>query len=60
MVVVYVPVLSDAFGTYHLPPDDWLLVLAGAFSIVPVLELTKWVMRRMVPLDVVRDVHAPA
>ena len=60
LVIVYVPFLSDAFGTYHLPAEDWLIVLAGAFSIVPVLELTKWVMRRMVPLDVVRDVHAPA
>ena len=60
LVIVYVPFLSDAFGTYRLPAQDWLIVLAGAFSIVPVLEITKWIMRRMVPLDVVRDVHAPA
>ena len=57
MVIVYVPFLSDAFGTYRLPAEDWLLVLAGAFSIVPVLELTKWVMRRVVPVEVVGDVH---
>ena len=60
LVIVYVPFLSDAFGTYRLPLEDWLLVLAGAFSIVPVLEVTKWIMRRLVPLDVVRDLHASA
>jgi P-type Ca2+ transporter type 2C len=55
LVIVYVPLLSDAFGTYCLPLEDWLLVLAAASSIVPVLELTKWLMRRLVPLEIVHD-----
>ncbi len=57
-LIVYVPVLADAFGTYALPPSDWLLVLAAAFTIVPVLELTKWLVRRLVPLEPVGDLHA--
>jgi Ca2+-transporting ATPase len=50
MVVIYVPALADAFGTYPLSLEDWLIVVAAAFTVVPVLELAKWVIRRMVPL----------
>jgi Ca2+-transporting ATPase len=56
-LIVYVPVLSDAFGTYALPLSDWLLVVAAAFTIVPVLELTKWLVRRLAPMRDVGDVH---
>ncbi|MCG6943529.1 MAG: cation-translocating P-type ATPase [Thiohalocapsa sp.] len=59
-LIVYVPVLSDAFGTYALPLSDWLLVLGAALTIVPVLEITKWLIRRLAPLEPVGDVHAPA
>jgi Ca2+-transporting ATPase len=59
-VIVYVPVLSNAFGTDALPLSDWLLVLVAASTIVPVLELTKWVLRRMAPMGAVRDGHAQA
>ncbi|NBC47702.1 MAG: HAD-IC family P-type ATPase [Gammaproteobacteria bacterium] len=48
-LIIYVPMLSNAFGTYALPVSDWLLVLAAAFSIVPVLEGTKWVLRHTHP-----------
>ena len=44
--VIYVPFLSKAFGTYRLPHELWPLILAVAFSIVPVLEAGKWVVRR--------------
>ena len=57
-LIVYVPVLSAAFGTYALPLEDWLIVLGGAFTIVPVLELTKWIVRRVAPAQTVGDVHA--
>ncbi len=50
LVVVYVPLLSEAFGTYPLALDDWLLVVATAFTVVPVLELTKWLIRSRYPL----------
>lgn len=48
-LILYVPVLTQAFGTDSLPIGDWLLVLATAFSIVPVLELAKWVLRHTYP-----------
>ncbi len=57
-LIVYVPVLADAFGTYALPWSDWLLVLAAASTIVPVLEITKWLVRWLAPLEAVGDVHA--
>ena len=46
VLIVYLPFLHDAFGTYSLPLTDWLLVVALAFTIVPVLELAKWMERR--------------
>jgi Ca2+-transporting ATPase len=49
MVVIYVPTLAAAFGTYPLSAEDWATVLVAAFSVVPVLELTKWLIRRLVP-----------
>jgi Ca2+-transporting ATPase len=59
-LVVYVPVLEQAFGTYDLPPQDWLLVITLAFTVVPVLELTKWLIRRFVPLERAGSLHASA
>ena len=49
MAVIYVPVLAEAFGTYPLSAQDWSIVVGTAFSVVPVLELTKWLIRRLVP-----------
>jgi len=54
-LIVYVPVLEEAFGIYDLPLNDWLLVAGLAFTVVPVLELTKWLIRRFVPLDQVGE-----
>ena len=45
-LVVNVPFLRDAFGTTALSLGEWLLVAAAAFTIVPVLEAAKWVLRR--------------
>jgi Ca2+-transporting ATPase len=45
-VVVYVPFLQTAFGTFSLAPADWALTTLLASSIVPVLELVKWAARR--------------
>jgi Ca2+-transporting ATPase len=45
-VILYVPFLHDAFGTYYLPLEDWLIVSGLAATIVPVLELAKWMERR--------------
>ena len=46
IVIIYVPFLHDAFGTYYLPLVDWLIVLGLAMTIMPVLELVKWMERR--------------
>jgi Ca2+-transporting ATPase len=45
-VIIYVPFLHDAFGTYYLPLLDWLIIGGLAVTIVPVLELAKWMERR--------------
>jgi Ca2+-transporting ATPase len=49
LAVIYVPALAAAFGTYPLSIQDWSIIIAAAFSVVPVLELTKWLIRRLVP-----------
>jgi Ca2+-transporting ATPase len=49
LLVITVPVLQRAFGTCHLAAADWLLVVAVAATVVPVLELAKWRQRRTAP-----------
>jgi Ca2+-transporting ATPase len=45
MLVVNLPVLQDAFDTRPLSLGTWLIVAGSAFTIVPVLELAKRVIR---------------
>ena len=45
-LIIYVPFLHDAFGTFYLPLVDWAIVLVLALTISPVLELAKWMERR--------------
>ena len=45
-MILYVPFLHDAFGTYYLPLVDWLIVVTLSLTISPVLELAKWMERR--------------
>ena len=46
ILIIYVPFLHDAFGTYYLTLEDWLIIIAVALTVSPVLELTKWMVRR--------------
>jgi Ca2+-transporting ATPase len=46
IMIIYVPFLHDAFGTYYLPLEDWAIVIGLALTIVPVLELAKWGERK--------------
>jgi len=46
LVILYVPFFQGAFGTFSLSASDWALTTALAFSIVPVLEVMKWMARR--------------
>ncbi len=45
-LILYVPFLHDAFGTYYLPLQDWIIVVGLSLTISPVLELAKWMERR--------------
>jgi len=45
-LVIYWPPLHDVFGTFYLTLEDWLIVTVMAFTVSPVLELTKGLVRR--------------
>mgnify|MGYP001602085047 FL=1 len=44
--VIYLPFLQVLFRTAALSIFDWLLALGTAITVVPVLELAKWLLRR--------------
>jgi Ca2+-transporting ATPase len=46
IVITYVPFFQRAFGTFGFSARDWMLTIALAFSIVPVVEVVKWMARR--------------
>ncbi len=46
VLIVYLPFLHESFSTYALPLVDWLIVGGLAVTIVPVLELAKWMERK--------------
>jgi Ca2+-transporting ATPase len=43
--ILYLPVLQRPFGNFALPGLDWAIVIAMSLTIVPVLELAKWMQR---------------
>jgi P-type Ca2+ transporter type 2C len=45
-LILYVPLLERTFGTFGLSLRDWLIIIAAAFTVSPVLELAKWIERR--------------
>jgi len=44
--IVCVPFLQGPFGTFTFAWTDWALTVTLAFTIVPVLEVAKWLERR--------------
>ncbi len=42
---IELPVLEPVLGTVHLVADHWLIAILGAATIIPVLEMGKWLMR---------------
>ena len=44
-LIVYLPFLHEPFGTFGLPLVDWAIIIVLAFSVSPVLELAKWMVR---------------
>jgi Ca2+-transporting ATPase len=52
-LILHVPLLAKPFGNLRLSGEDWMVIAAVALTISPVLELTKWLVRkgRFGPLD---------
>jgi Ca2+-transporting ATPase len=46
VLILYVPILQHAFGTTPLGWGQWVLIAFWAHTILPVLELVKWLERR--------------
>ena len=46
ILIVYLPFLHEPFSTYALPTMDWVLVGCLAITIVPILEIAKWMERK--------------
>jgi Ca2+-transporting ATPase len=49
--VVHVPVLQAPFSTYSLTWMDWAIVVGVGASVVPVLEITKAMLRARYAAD---------
>jgi Ca2+-transporting ATPase len=45
LLIIYLPFLQEPFGTHGLSVNEWLVVLVGAGSIFPVLELSKKILK---------------
>jgi len=45
-LIIYLPGFQRAFGTVVPSPDEWAMAILAALTVVPVLELGKWVIRR--------------
>lgn len=46
LLIVYMTMLHHPFGTYRLRFNDWVLIIRLASTIIPILELGKWIVRR--------------
>ena len=46
LAIIYIPIFHEPFGTFSLPWRDWAILVPLAFTVVPVLELAKWMERR--------------
>jgi Ca2+-transporting ATPase len=46
VLIVYLPFLQEPFKTFGLTLVDWVIVVAAAMTISPILELAKWFERR--------------
>jgi len=44
--IILVPFFQVPFGTFLLTSDDWMIVILSAITVVPVIELLKWFIRR--------------
>jgi len=47
MMLTYLPAMNALFGTAPLASDDWLLLLLVSATVVPLVELDKFFLRRL-------------
>ena len=45
--VIYVPFLATAFGFEHIAVNEYLVAMGLSVTIIPIVELEKWIKRRM-------------
>ena len=45
VLIAYLPFFQYLLGTVSMGAEDWLLVVGLAATIIPVLELSKWLAR---------------
>jgi Ca2+-transporting ATPase len=45
-LIVYLPVLHPVFGTFSLTLTDWIIISILSITVIPVLEIAKWMQRR--------------
>lgn len=46
VLVIYVPFLQVPFKTYPLSYADWVVVIIASITIIPVIEIAKWFLRK--------------
>ncbi len=44
--IITIPVFRAPFGTFLLTAEDWAIAIGSASTVVPVIELLKWFLRR--------------
>lgn len=45
-LILYVPFLQKVFNVFSLTVNDWIIIGSFALTIVPVLEFTKWIIKK--------------
>jgi Ca2+-transporting ATPase len=46
LLIVYLTFLHRFFGTFSLTSIDWAIIVGLAVTVIPVLEIAKWMVRR--------------
>ncbi len=46
LLVIYVPFLQAPFSTFDMQPAQWAVVIGVSLTILPVMEVAKWMQRR--------------
>ncbi len=45
-LIIALPVLRGPFGTYFLTLEDWVVVIVSASTVIPVIEILKFMLRK--------------